>query len=288
MSQPGMPGYTVRRMERPELDFALSLADAEGWNPGRADAGPFWAADPRGFFIGLLDGAPVAVISAVRYPGDGTGPAFGFVGLYIVRPELRGQGLGLRLWNAALAACHAPTIGLDAVPAQQDAYRRDGFQLVSRNVRYAGEAGGTPPDEARPLSETPFAEVLAYDRRCFPTRREAFLRAWLDAPGHVALGLTRAGALAGYGVARLCRQGTKIGPLFADDDATARTLFRALCAAVRPGAVYLDAPQSNPAAVRLAEDHGMRPVFETGRMYRGPEPAYDLGRVFGVTSFELG
>lgn len=288
MSQTGIPGYLVRRMERPELDFALSLAAAEGWNPGRADAGPFWAADPNGFFIGLLDGAPVAVISAVRYPGDDITPAFGFVGLYIVQPALRGLGLGLRLWNAALSACDAPSIGLDAVPAQQDNYRRDGFTLVARSVRYAGEAGGMPPEEARPLAETPFAEVLAYDRRCFPTRREAFLRAWLDAPGHVSLGLTRSRGLAGFGVARPCGQGTRIGPLFADDDVAAGALLRALCASARPGPVFLDVSESNPAAVRLAESLGMRPVFETGRMYRGSEPEYDRGRVFGVTSFELG
>jgi hypothetical protein len=32
----------------------------------------------------------------------------------------------------------------------------------------------------------------------------------------------------------------------------------------------------------------MRVMFETGRMYRGSAPEYDLGREFGVTSFELG
>jgi hypothetical protein len=30
------------------------------------------------------------------------------------------------------------------------------------------------------------------------------------------------------------------------------------------------------------------PVFETARMYRGGELTLPLGRVFGVTSFELG
>jgi hypothetical protein len=32
----------------------------------------------------------------------------------------------------------------------------------------------------------------------------------------------------------------------------------------------------------------MQPVFETARMYTGPDPDIDLQTVFGVTSFELG
>jgi len=63
----------IRPMQREELDLALAWAAAEGWNPGLDDAVPFYAADPQGFLIGLLDNEPVAMISAVTY---GTGFAF--------------------------------------------------------------------------------------------------------------------------------------------------------------------------------------------------------------------
>ena len=285
-------GFVIRRMVRSEVDFAVGLARDEGWNPGLADAEAFWQADPQGFFLGLLEGRPVATISAVGYGGDGHGPKFGFIGLYIVVPELRGRGLGLKLWNHALGTLTAPVIGLDAVVAQQDTYRSCGFELAMRNCRYEGRFGGKDagamPPGLLPLKDFPLAEVLAYDRRAFPAPREAFLRAWLDAPGHTALGLLRGGALAGYGVVRPCGVGSKIGPLFADDDQAAHTLFHGLCAAAPQSPVYLDVPLPHAGAVRLAEAHDMRPVFETGRMYRGPAPEIDLARVFGITSFELG
>ncbi len=284
-------GYVIRRMERPELDYALGLAEAEGWNPGLADAEPFWQADPQGYHLGLLEGRPVATLSAVNY-GQGATPEFCFIGLYIVLPQLRGNGLGLRLWDEVLGAQTATAIGLDGVVAQQDNYRRSGFELAMRNCRYEGDLGGKDgaamPPGLLPLDAFPLSEVLAYDRRCFPAQREAFLRAWLNAPGHVALGLGRGGRLAGYGVVRPCGVGSKIGPLFADDDAGAGALFRGLCASAPPGPVYLDTPLPHAGAVRLAEAHGMRPVFETARMYRGPAPELDLGRVFAITSFELG
>lgn len=281
-------GYLIRRMQRPELDFALGLAAAEGWNPGLRDAEAFWQADEQGYFLGLLGDRPAASISAVGYADGGPGPAFGFVGLYIVAPELRGRGLGLRLWEAALAALPAPVIGLDAVLAQQDTYRSCGFVPALRNCRYEGRAGGDMPPGLLPLDQFPLDQVLALDRLCFPARREAFLRTWLTTPGHVALGLGRGGRLAGYGVVRPCGVGSKIGPLFAEDDAAAHALFHGLCASAAPGPVYLDVPMPHAGAVRLAEAHDMRPVFETARMYRGPAPDFDLGRVFGITSFELG
>jgi hypothetical protein len=284
----GMDGYFIRRMERPELDTALAQAAAEGWNPGLQDAEAFWTADPDGFFLGLLQGHPVATLSAVRYEADEQNPAFGFIGLYIVQRDLRGRGYGMRLWKEAINTLHTPCIALDSVLAQVDAYRKDGFELARNSSRYEGQAGGEMPPGLHPLSQAPFEEVLAYDRQCFPARREAFLKAWLTLPGHVALGITRGGRLAGYGVVRPCLTGAKIGPLFADDEAAAHSLLHGLLASSPTGPVYFDTPASNPAAVRLAEAHGMRVVFQTGRMYLGDAPEYDLSREFGVTSFELG
>jgi hypothetical protein len=88
---------------------------------------------------------------------------------------------------------------------------------------------------------------------------------------------------------RRCRVGHKIGPLVADEPAVASALYDALGARVPPGdAVYLDVPLPNERAVELTRARGLKPVFETARMYAGPAPAIELQRVYGVTTFELG
>jgi hypothetical protein len=46
-------GYIIRRMTRADLDMARGWAVQEHWNPGVHDLDAFWAADPRGFFIGV-------------------------------------------------------------------------------------------------------------------------------------------------------------------------------------------------------------------------------------------
>lgn len=278
-------GFRVRVATADEVDTILAWATAEGWNPGIGDAARFRTQDPEGFFVGLLDGVPVSAVSVVTY-----GDAFAFLGLYIVRPEHRGTGLGMATWRAGLAHAGSRTVGLDGVVAQQDNYRRSGFAYAHRNVRFGGVPSGASPVAGTvvPLAAVPWDAVLAFDAACFPAERAAFLAGWVSAPGHAALALLRDGALAGFGVIRPSVDGRKVGPLFALDGEAAAALFDALAATPGDGPVFLDVPEPNAAAVDLARSRGLAPAFETARMYTGPVRPMRDDRVFGITSFELG
>ncbi|BAS00195.1 GCN5-related N-acetyltransferase [Blastochloris viridis] len=276
----------IRPMERPELDLAVDWAAAEGWNPGLADAEAFYPADPGGFLLAQYAGTPVACMSAVRY-GDG----FGFVGFYIAHPAMRGRGFGKAVWQAGMARLAGRTVGLDGVVAQQDSYRKSGFRLAWRNVRFEGVLPPLPRAAGVAIADAatvPFERIAAFDRRFFPAARHVFLARWLTLPGHRAKVALRAGALAGLAVARPCRRGTKVGPLYAEDAGCALALLAGLNGPPLPEPVILDVPQINPAAVALVESLGFEPAFETARMYAGRAPDTDLGGLFGVTTFELG
>ena len=273
----------LRRMTEAELALALEWAVAEGWNPGLHDANCFYAADPEGFFLAELDGAPIGCVSAVRY-----GSRFGFLGLYIIKAEHRGQGFGLELWRAALDHLGDRVIGLDGVVAQQDNYRKSDFRLAFRNIRQKGRGGGAAPPGLTELAAIPIEEILRYDETAFPAPRTEFLKSWLGQTRAVALGVLDGRRLKGYGVLRACREGFKVGPLFADDGETADHLFAGLLARAPDAAVFLDTPEANPAAVALAARYAMAPVFETARMYKNGIPEMRLGRCFGVTTFEIG
>jgi GNAT superfamily N-acetyltransferase len=274
----------IRAMRPDEIAIAADWAAAEGWNPGLADAACFATVDPAGFFIGELDGAPAVTFSCVNYDDS-----FAFLGFYIVRPDLRGRGYGLRIWNAAIAHAGPRVVGLDGVVAQQENYRKSGFALAYANVRYGGTVtASAAPRDVIALAEVPFAAVEADDATVFPAPRTSFLRAWIDSSGHVGRALARDGKLAAWGVIRPARTGWKIGPLVADDRAAAERVFAALVSAVGGGEVFLDVPRVNREAVALAEGHGLAPVFETARMYTGAIRPLRLERVFGVTTFELG
>jgi len=280
-----MTSMTIRTMRPEEIAIAVDWAAAEGWNPGHADAACFATVDGPGFLIGEIDGAPAATISCVNYDDN-----FAFLGFYIVRADLRGRGHGLAIWNAAIAHAGGRVIGLDGVVAQQANYARSGFAFAYPNIRYGGTA--TAPGAANAgivaLADVPFAAIAADDATLFPAPRAAFLRAWIDAPGHVGRALMRDGRLAAWGVIRPCRTGRKIGPLVADDRTAAEAVLAALLAEAGGGEVFVDVPAVNREAVALARDLELEPVFETARMYTGPIAPVRIERVFGVTSFELG
>ncbi|MBF7729579.1 GNAT family N-acetyltransferase [Pseudomonas sp. N040] len=278
--------YQMSVMSRDELQIAMDWAQAEGWNPGLDDAAAFYAADPAGFLIGKLGTQPVATISAVKY-----GAAFGFIGLYIAQPSYRGQGYGLQLWDKALAYLRGRNVGLDGVLAQQDNYRKSGFRLAHRNIRFAGLAkpAVATPTPAVSLASLALDELHRYDRQFFPEQRQRFLERWISQPNAHALGIVDNARLVGYGVIRACHSGYKIGPLNAQSPELASELFDALAARVPAGcAIYLDTPEPNSRAIELALRNGMQPCFETARMYTGTFPALPLDKVFGITSFELG
>jgi hypothetical protein len=119
-----------------------------------------------------------------------------------------------------------------------------GVALAYANVRYGGTvaAPAAPPASVIPISEVPFATVQADDTTVFPAPRPAFLRAWICSPGHVGRALVRDGRLAAWGVVRQCRTGRKIGPLVADDRATAEVVLAALLADTGGGEIFLDVP----------------------------------------------
>ncbi|MGV9253595.1 GNAT family N-acetyltransferase [Streptomyces sp. NPDC003697] len=259
-------------------------AAEEGWNPGLSDGPSFFAQDPDGFFLGRIAGEPVSAVSVVNY-----GPAFAFLGCYLVRPDRRGRGYGLATWKTALGHAGHRTVGLDGVVAQQGNYRRSGFELAHRTTRFTGPApaAGTVPD-VRPVRHEDLDDVAAYDSACFPADRPRFLAHWLTAPGHHAV-VRRAGArIAGYGVLRPARHGARIGPLFADTAEDARALFSALAAHAGGHDIAVDVPETNAAGLALVEEAGLTPSFETARMYTGPVRRHAQERVFGVTTLELG
>jgi len=278
--------YTIKTMDREEVDIAIEWAAKEGWNPGLHDADCYYTADPTGFLIGFLDEEPIATISVIKYS-----ESFGFLGFYIVKPEYRGKGYGIQIWNAGLKYLKGRNIGLDGVVAQQDNYKKSGFKLAYSNVRYKGYGGGNSPENAEivKLSTLPFEPIDSYDQPFFPANRSHFINCWINQPHGHALGIMKNGKLAGYGVIRACRTGYKIGPLFADNPELAESLFLALKSNVKPSEpVYLDTPKVNKAALSLAERYNMKVAFETARMYTGEVPELPLNRLFGVTSFEIG
>lgn len=277
--------YKISVMSQDELSTAINWARDEGWNSGIHDAAAFYQADTTGFLAGKYNDQIIATISAVKYGSD-----FGFIGLYIVKDTFRGKGFGFKLWEAAIASLSGRNIGLDGVLAQQDNYKKSGFKLAHRNIRFAGKSvKSTLPTRAIAAEHIAFKDIEAYDSQFFPAERSAFLKHWIAPENSQTLAIVENSRILGYGSIRACDRGFKIGPLNAESSDIATELFLALTATIpEESEIFLDVPEPNKAAIALAQKFGMTPVFETARMYTKNFANLPLDKIFGITTFELG
>ncbi|MGQ7844398.1 GNAT family N-acetyltransferase [Granulosicoccus sp. 3-233] len=284
---------TIRPATFAEIELMLDWASREGWNPGVDDARLFQQADPDGFFMAFDGEQPAAAISVVRHDEE-----HGFLGLYICHPDYRGQGFGWAVWQAGMRYLEGKVIGLDGVVEQQNNYRKSGFELAYRNIRFAGLTSGLSSvgtseavsGSCRAYGAEDWTALLAMDEKAAGYRREALLASWV-APSdsrHSLVCVADDGTLQAFATIRRCAEGYKAGPVLARSVDHAGELLRQLVSTTSASTLILDVPEPNKEGVELASRIGLTAVFETARMYKGKCPRYQLGELFGVASFELG
>jgi hypothetical protein len=223
-------------------------------------------------------------------------------------------------------------VALDSTPAGQPLYASLGFAdeielerwrgpipwergLPARFDR-SGQDGRAPRGTApRPMEPADLAAVAAHDARLFGTDRGRVLGALYQGHPDGCFVAEHDGEIVGYVLGRPGARAWHLGPLAADDPATAESLARAalrlgsLEAAHGGGAqansgaqagsgafareafseVVMDVVRPNGAALRLAEALGLAPVRRFIRMTRGaPPPSVDTARLYTSAGPELG
>lgn len=287
-----VPGFAFREMTDADLADGLRLSRASGWNQTLADWRLLLSLGPGLFRVATRDGAVIASGGAVRY-----GEALAWICMILVQPDERGRGLGTRVFDEVLAACRREldagrlrSVGLDATPAGRGIYLQHGFRdgPELRRMSVAPQGAATAPEAVRAMEPVDLEAVLARDLRVFGADRASVLRwAFAEAPELARL-VRRGDRVAGYCFGRRGDHSAHVGPVVADDRATALELVRACLAPPRERPLILDA-RAEPAWLEALEALGFRAARPFTRMYLGEarppaqpslEPAV-LGPEFG-------
>lgn len=275
---------TIQTMTLEDLELVLRWAKQEGWNPGNHDAESFYQADPKGFFLKTVDGAPAAAISVVNHS-----ERFSFLGLYICAPEFRGQGHGFSVWQAGLAHAGDRTVGLDGVPDQQANYEASGFVSAGSTTRYSGwpEASAR---SARPAVVADLPEISALDRVQTGVSRPAFIDPWLVSTSTRQTFVLHGGGdgIEGFCTVRRCAEGCKLGPFAALTEPAARGLLTAAANWAGQGPLIIDVPDASYKLSALLGELGFTASFATARMYLGPPPDAQPWPLQAAATLELG
>ena len=305
------PPFTIHPLRTVDIPTVTEWARREGFAPGVGDVAIYRQTDRQGLWMGWLGRQPVGCIAGVRYNA-----AYGFIGLFLVVPEQRGKGYGVRLWRHALAhLAEVPCIGLEAAPDRIADYSGWGFVPASPTTRWGRVAAGDAPPSPAPQPARwagdpsaapecgpnwcllegralPEEAVQRFDAQREPTPRPHFLHQWLRHPaGSVHALVDRRAACHAFGRIRPCLlrqgQGWRLGPLVADSPAAAQALLEGLLQR-HQGTVLIDVPGANQRAAPLLEALGFAPLGQTLRMYRGAAPPASLAEVYGLACLELG
>lgn len=276
----------VRPLQESELPLANEWALHEGWNPGCADARLFNEVDPGSLMVLEVEGAPAGVISSVRF-GDGRG----FIGFFVLAPERRHSRNAWLLVRASLDRIGEHPFGSETIFPLVRTYERYGLKPYYHTHSYQGVASATPPKwraDVTPAEPADINELADHDAENTGVDRRRFFRAWAALPRSLVLVSRAGGRLRGFGVARICHEGVRIGPLQAEDPATAEALFDALSGLAPGQPIEIDCSEPNPDAGRLALAKGLAITSSTARLYNGEPPRARLERVYGIMSYALG
>lgn len=278
-----MSSVQIRVATRKDLSTMVEWAAAEGWNPGLDDADAFFAADPAGFFVAERDGVTAACISVVNHSDD-----FAFLGFYICRPDLRGQGIGFDLWKHALIHAGGRTVGLDGVADQEANYARSGFVRTGASVRMEGSLQPVSHPQLRVADPADRATLLAMDRAANGVDRTAFASVWFDGTENRQTFVLADGLkIIGFATLRRCQRGIKAGPVVAPDVQSALAILRGGLVTLPETPVIIDVPSENRALLDALGALGFVETFATARMYRGPAPERSAA-LQAIATMELG
>ena len=292
------------RLIQTEKEFESIIINAmlkEGWGPGLQDAECFMACDPTAGFVGELNGKPVCCMTMAKY-----GDRFAFAGSFIVSKEFRGKGYGKKVNDAGMASVkHFPTIALISGLKLEEFAKSNGFRSlfygaffifnIPTAIACFSETLITSPGvKLKRIEEVNKQALFMYDTTVFGFERHAFLSKWLRMTGsHTRVAFDSEGSIVGYTVARptFIKGSYKIGPLFADSEAIAEKLLKAvfeeLLRQVDPAPVVcIDAPTKK--ATKLCERLQGKRSFGLVYMVMNDLPGACFDKWFGYTTVQFG
>lgn len=280
------PRATLRLLTAADLPACLRLTALCGWNQTERDWRRFLALAPTGCLGVEVAGQLVGTTTVLTY-----GAELAWIGLVMVDPDYRGQGLARRLLTAALEraeTCRA--VGLDATPMGQPLYEKLGFVASETFDRMVAPALSSlaPGPAVKQLTEADLPVLTALDAAVTGASRPAVLAGLLEDAPELAWGLREAGKTVGFCLGRLGARSPYLGPVVAPHAEGALALLQAAAGGLAHP-LALDAPRAQAAWQQQLAALGFVPERSLLRMYlRGIAPRRDPSRLFALAGGELG
>jgi GNAT superfamily N-acetyltransferase len=228
-----------RKMVPTDINAGLALCRSAGWNQLGNDWKLFLELAPDGARVAVDKSGKVAgTVTTINYEDH-----FSWIGMVLVDPEKKRQGIGTQLLREALKVLEKmETVKLDATPAGREVYLKLGFTdeyMLSRMV--LKEQVGSLHSDAVNVSEKDFEPILKRDKKVFGASREDLLKRIHKNYPELSF-ITNNNS---YSFARKGFNFTQIGPVIADGIDDAMQLVSGALNNIK-GPVVMDAMDDSP------------------------------------------
>jgi GNAT superfamily N-acetyltransferase len=284
-----LEGLAERRLEVKDSAACVPLSAEPQWNQIAAD----WRLMiETGDSFGMFTPEGRLVASGLTVPFDGP---FGWISMILVTWAYRRRGLATHLMRRCMEALltRGLTPALDATPEGRQVYLRLGFNDIYGLTRFLAEkpkpSARVPHGiDVRPMRADDLARVGAYDKTPFGAGRHFILADLQQRLPACAFMAESGGRLCGFVVGRDGRTCAQLGPLIAEDAATASALTMTALARIS-GPVCIDVGDRHSSYIRDLKGAGFSPLLPFIRMiYDRSEPYDDPARIYAIAGPELG
>jgi GNAT superfamily N-acetyltransferase len=251
-------------MTRADIAACMRLKEAAGWNQTEQDWANVLAIEPEGCWVAEVDGVVAGSTTAVCW-----GRELAWIGMVLVLPEFRRQGIARALMARAMEYCREREVGcvkLDATDMGRPLYEQFGFVEECLIERWRADTVAVPSeDEVQPVPPRSVEEILDLDGQAFGADRGALLRMLIGQYPQEWVALED-----GFAMSRPGSNARFLGPCIAHDTDTARKLVAAILERYPGESWFWDLLPDNHAAAELASEFGFTMRRKLFRMGVGP------------------
>lgn len=281
----------IRPWTEGDIEYVAQSISRERWGHTRRDVERCLHWEPKGCFVAEEGSEKVGHISTIGYR------KLGWIGLLIVNPERRGEGIGTALMRTAVDYLHqtgVETIRLEAEEAAVPLYRRLGFREEFASMRYGGRAGVEEQEfhrqEISQVERKDISALVALDSEYFGADRSRVLKALFEGDQRQCFVANRSEP-SGYIMCRRTQNGHWMGPWICKDSAQAEKLLNAALSSIggRHSGLRFGFPSSNVSMLRLMKKKNFSFKGKSIRMFLGENRHRGIPHcVFGIGGPEKG
>jgi len=283
----------IRSWTRADIDYVSESVNREGWGYTRLDVERCWKLEPNGCFIAEFKSKPIGHVFSICYGRTG------WIGLLIVNPERRGQGIGSVLMQTAinhLQRAGAETVRLDAAEKVVPLYKRLGFIEEFYSFRFRGQLRQEESFRRKRnflflMRQKDLIDVAEFDSTHFGANRLSVLRSLYRDYRKWCFVAREKQCIVGYVMARQIQNGFWIGPWVCLNAETSQHLLSALTEAIKDedADLRVGLPAPNTKGRIMLEKLGFQLTSRSIHMVLGNRKNKgDAAHVYGIGGPEKG